>query len=237
MSQPLPTEGLQMTISYLYLLSFCPPEHISHLKQSSELLRTGLSNKAELSEEDYFAKVIPEACRRIVAFHQNTREPDEDLVAELSKLAKVADSSPEAAWEFSTQMTKIAQLPERAKQKNRLRSNQGCQFCATPCLYGYFAMVSKPNYDHLNELLETELKKPKEEQDPLHVIWTFAMGHLWRTVGLRQGYVSANHLGNLGYCLLTLGMAKSRYPFPAEKMEAFQQANQALIENWGKDNK
>lgn len=59
-------------------------------------------------------------------------------------------------------------------------------------------------------------------------VWSFATALLWRAPGARQGYVSAAHLGNLAYCLLTLGTARSRYPLPEGQLKAFQAANQAL---------
>ncbi|MBN1993457.1 MAG: hypothetical protein JW953_12220 [Anaerolineae bacterium] len=235
MSNPLPTAGLQMTIAYLHLMAFCPPEYIWHLKASSEPLRQGLAKQAGLSPEEYLAKVLPEACRRIVAFHQDTKEPDEAVVMALTTAATEAETSPEAAWRFSQKLASLAEESERAKAKNRLQGKKGCQFCQSPCAYGFFTMVSKPNYDHLRELLEAETKKSLEEQDVVNTVWSFAMGHLWRTLGIKQAYISADHLGNLGYCLLTLGTAKSRYPFAANKMETFQQANQVMIKNWGQN--
>ena len=126
-------------------------------------------------------------------------------------------------------MARIAALPGRAKPANRLRHRRGCQFCTAPCCYGFFVLTSKPHYALLHQLLETEAQKPKAERDPVGAAQSFATAHLWRALGTRQGYITATHLGNLAYCLLTLGMAKSRYPLPETQFEAFQRVNQALV--------
>jgi hypothetical protein len=229
MTQELSIQGLQATIGYLYLLSFCPPERVPEFKQAGDPLRAGLALQAGMSVPDYFAQAVPEACRRIVAFHQRTREPDRGTTATLAEAARIAHANTIAATIFANQMAQIAGLPGRAKADNRLRRNKGCQFCAAPCRYGFFALVSKPNYDLLHKLLEAETQKPKQDQDPVKAAWSFATGHLWRSLGLEQGYITADHLGNLAYCLLTLGMSKSRYVLPEEELQAFQAANQALI--------
>jgi len=235
MAQKLSIEGLQATIGYLYLLSFCPPERVPEFRQASDPLRTGLALKAGMSSEDYIALAFPEACRRIAAFHLGTREPNQQVVAALTKAARNGQASPLSAWTFGLLLSMLSRSPARAKAENRLRASKGCRFCAAPCRYGFFAMVSKPNYDLLHRLLEKEIKKPKEEQDPVQAAWSFATGHLWRSLGLEQGYVTADHLGNLAYCLLTLGTAKSRYPLAERQFEGFQAANQARIRRYAAD--
>ena len=232
----LSIEGLQATIGYLYLLSFCPLERILEFKQAGAPLRAGLALKSGLPTADYFQQAVPEACRRIVAFHHGTRRPDDGTVNELIESARLAHVNSTGAAIFQSQMEKVATSPKRAKHDRRLRSDRGCQFCATPCRYGYFIVVSKPNFDLLNKLMDAEAQKPPDEQDPLKAAWGFATGHLWRTLGTEQGYISATHLGNLAYCLLSLGMAKSRYPLPEGQYQAFQEANQALIQNWPSSN-
>ena len=229
MTQRLSVNGLQATIGYLYLLSFCPPERTKEFQQAGEPLRAGLALEAGLAPPDYFARAVPEACRRIVAFHQRTREPDGEMVSALIEAARAAHAHSLAAAVFNDQMARVAGLPGRAKPENRLRQSKGCQFCAAPCRYGFFALATKPNYDLLRQLLGAEAQKPAAEQDPVRAARTFATGHLWRALGSRQGYISTAHLGNLAYCLLTLGTAKSRYPLPEEQFQAFQAANQALI--------
>jgi hypothetical protein len=232
MTEPLSIEGLQLTIGYLYLLSFCPPGRIKEFQQAGEPLRVGLALSAGMNPAGYFARSLPEACRRIVAFHQRTREPDEDAIRSLLAAARVAHASRVSARAFAARMDRIAALPGRAKPDNRLRRNKGCQFCHVPCRYGFFALASKPDYDLLQQLIEAETQKSPAEQDPVGAAWRFATGHLWRTLGSRQGYVSAVHLGNLAYCLMTLGMNKARHPLPGAQFEAFQSANQQLIDAW-----
>jgi hypothetical protein len=178
---------------------------------------------------DYFTQAVPEACRRIVAFHQQTREPDRGMTVTLTEAARIAHASTTTATIFANQMAQVTGLPGRAKPDNRLRRNKGCQLCAAPCRYGFFALTSKPNYGLLHKLLEIETQKPPQEQDPVRATWTFATGHLWRSLGLEQGYITAYHLGNLAYCLLTLGMSKSRYVLPEKELQTFQATNQALI--------
>jgi hypothetical protein len=229
MPQKLSIEGLQATIGYLYLLSFCPPERVLEFRQAGEPLRIGLALEAGTTLTDYFAQAVPEACRRIAAFHQRRREPDDEIVASLVGAARVAHASPLAARTFAARIDGVAELPERAKSENRLRRSGGCRFCAAPCRYGFFALVSKPNYGLLQQLLRAETQKPEAERDPVGAAWTFATGHLWRTLGAQQAYTTRAHLGNLSYCLLTLATAKSRYPLPSDEYRAFQMPNQAMI--------
>lgn len=232
MPRQLSIQGLQATIGYLYLLSFCPPERVLEFRQAGEPLRTGLALEAGMDAADYFARAVPEACRRIVAFHQRTREPDGSLVMDLAEAARIAHASTSAAVDFGSRMARIAQLPGRAKPDNRLRASKGCQFCAASCRYGFFTLVSRPNYDLLRQLLDVEARKPPGEQNLVETMRGFATAHLWRALGTRQGYVSAAHLGNLAYCLLTLGTARSRYPLPEAQFEAFQSVNQRAIRDW-----
>jgi hypothetical protein len=229
-TQRLSITGLQATIGYMYLLSFCPPEQVLEFKQAGDPLRAGLALKAGMSAARYFAQAVPEASRRVVAFHQRTREPDDKIVADLTEAVRIAHTGPAVAA-LDRRLTQITGLPGRAKPENRLRASKGCQLCAAPCRYGFFALVSKPSYDLLHKLLEAEAQQPAQDQDPVKAARTFATGHLWRSLGLEQGYVTADHLGNLAYCLLTLGMSKSRYVLPEKQMQAFQAANQALIQH------
>jgi hypothetical protein len=236
MPQSLSIKGLQATIGYLYLLSFCPPERVKEFQQAGDPLRTGLALEAGMSSpEDHFAQVVPEACRRIAAFHLGTRKPNERVVAALAKAAHVAHANPLSVWVFGLLLSMLARMPARAKAENRPRASKGCQFCASPCRYGFFAMVSKPNYELLHSLLEAEAQKPAQDQDPIQATWSFTTGQLWRSLGLKQGYTTADHLGNLSYCLLALGMSKSRYVLPEKELQAFQAANQARIRRYGAD--
>jgi hypothetical protein len=81
----------------------------------------------------------------------------------------------------------------------------------------------------LRDILEQESARPAVDQNAVRSIWVFTRVHLWRTLGVKQDFVTRQHLANLGYCLLLLGIARSRYPFPAEKVELFQQLNQSAI--------
>jgi len=228
----LSVEGLQATIGYLYLLSFCPPEHVLAFQQASAPLRQGLARQAQISEPEYFSRVLPEACRRIVAFHQGTREPDAVAVNTLVEAVFNTLNDPLSVGIFQAEMAGLAALPARAKPGKRLRSTRGCQFCRAACRYGYFCLVTEPNFDLLGKFLEAETKKPSGEQDPLQAAWTFANAHLWRALGTEQGYISADHLGNLAYCLQVLSASASRYPLPEEQYQGFQDANQSLIQNY-----
>ena len=232
MTMSLSVQGLQAAIGYLYLLSFCPPGRVWEFQLAGEPLRKGLAMQAGFSSPEYFNRVVPEACRRIVAFHQGSREPDPVQVAALIEAARGAHTGPVGAALFSARMDQLASLPARAKPDQRLRRTQGCRFCTAPCRYGFFALVTKPAYQGLQRLLESEQEQPAGEQDPVEAAWTFAIEHLWRSLGVKQGYITPTHLGHLAYCLLTLGTAKSRYPLPEEQYRAFQDANQARIHGW-----
>jgi hypothetical protein len=223
---------LKRTIGYYYLLAYCPPEHIGDLKKAAKPLREDLARQADMTLTDYFSQATPEVCRRIVAFHQNSREPDQEIVDALTGKALPADRGRRKVEAFQEEMTRVAELPQRAEPDDRLHRRRGCQFCAAPCHYGYFTLVSDPRFDVLRMMLEEELQKPDAEQSLLYALWGFAIGHLSRALGVRAGWATAEHLGNLAYCLLTLATAKSRLPFPEEQLATLQEANQVLIWNW-----
>ena len=48
----------------------------------------------------------------------------------------------------------------------------------------------------------------------------------------KEGFISADHLGNLSYCLLMLGTAKSRFAMPEAQLTRFQELNQNTIRGW-----
>jgi len=231
MAESLTVEEIQTSISYLYLLSFCPPDQIHAFNQAGLPLRSGLAMRAGLSEADFFSRTIPESCRRITAFHQRLPDPDEKLVKDLSTAAEDAQKSPERAYIFQQQIGRICSLPARAEKNKRLRPSRGCQFCQTPCRYGFFVLVSRPDYSLLEKLLE-EQAGSEDLGGALKAAWSFTTSHLWRTLGTQQGYISPDHMGNLSYCLLVLALAKSRLQFPEEELVSFQEWNQALIAGW-----
>jgi len=239
MTQILSAQGLEMTMAYLHLMAYCPPEYIYHFKEASSSLLEALAKQAELSVTEYTELVYPEACQRMVAFYQSTREADPALVNKLLVAARVADVSPTTADLFSEQLNQLADLPRQAKprQRHQLFNKEGFTLNPAAMKYVLFAMVSKPDYELLQNMLAAETEKPAAERNVVEVLWTFTIGHLWRTLGLKQAYISPQHLSNLAYCLLTLSMYKSRYPFPEADMKAFLQANQAHMAQWEQGSK
>jgi hypothetical protein len=232
MATQISADSLMRTISYYYLLTFCPPEFIGDLKEASEPMLKSLAEQAGMVMENFTSTAIPEAARHIVAFHQVTREPDEETVEALIGKTFQADRNPENASAFQTLMSEIAEHPGRAKADNRLHRKKGCRFCETPCRYGYFTLVSDPDFRGLQVMLDAENKKPPGERDPINVLWTFTTGHLWQVLGTREAYIRADHLGNLSYCLLMLATAKSRFALPEKQLITFQEMNQRTIRNW-----
>jgi len=225
-------DTVKKTISYFYMLSFCPPANLEDFNKASGELRKQLAKDAGMPQKEFFSEMIPQVCWRIVAFSQSSREPDQTLVDQLSKLAESAAQNSESLSAFQDQMLEIAALPGRAKADNRLHRKKGCRFCEAPCRYGYFSLVSDPQFNLLQQILAAETKKEKGKQNPISAVWSFAITHLMSLMGTEKGYISAQHLGNLAYCLLMLSMAKSRYPLPEKQITAFQQANQRLIQTW-----
>ncbi|MFN2149683.1 MAG: hypothetical protein ACK2T2_14960 [Anaerolineales bacterium] len=229
MKSPIPAEMMMKTISYYYLVNYCPASHVGELRKAAKGLREELAGAAGLESAEYFKRALPEVCWRIVAFHQATREPDPALVERLHQAGGKADRSKKGATEFQQAMAEIAALPGRSKPGNRLHRQKGCRYCAAPCRYGYFTMVSDPVFHDLLSRLTAENQKPKAERDPVGVLWTFTGLHLGSLLGSEGGHVRADHLGNLAYCLLMLATARSRYPVPEAQLQTFQALNQAAI--------
>lgn len=229
---PIPADVMMKTISYYYLVNYCPPAHVSELKKAARSFRKGLADAAGMSVPAYFQAALPDVCGRIAAFHQATREPDQAAVDALLEAGKKADSSEKGAAAFQAVMTEIAELPGRAKPNNRLHRQKGCHFCAAPCRYGYFTLVSDPLFKNLLAMLNAENAKPAGVRNPVNVLWTYTTTHLWRVLGKREGVIRADHLGNLSYCLLLLATARSRYALPEAQLQTFQAMNQDVIRNW-----
>lgn len=225
----LKTEPLELTISYLYLLFYCPPGQMPLFKQAGALLRQGMAIQAGMEEAELFKQVIPEACWRVVAFHERSREPHPQLVEMLTTTALSAQDNPQNAARYVSLMEDITFLHGRAKAENRLRRDKGCQFCTAPCHYGFFSLVSEPRYQFLFALLKAETLGKAGQPDPIQAAWAFARSHLWRSLGIEQSFITRENLANLAYCLLVLGTARSRYPFPQAQFLAIQRVNQALI--------
>ena len=232
MSKPISAEAVKKMISYYYLVSFCPPEYVSDLKKTSKKLRSRLAKDADLKMKEFTDGVIPEVAFRMVAYQQATREPDKEFVEKLAKAMKTADSKPEKAEAYQALMTEIAQHPGRAKKDNRLHRKKGCHLCTTPCRYGFFTLVSDPVFKHLLAMFNAENQKPAAQRDPVNVLWTFTTTLLWDVLGEKEGFIRADHLGNLSFCLLLLATAKSRFAFPEQQLTAFQGLNQRVIQGW-----
>ena len=200
---------IKRTVIYLYLLSFTLPEQVSELPPLRE----------ELGED--WSRAVEAAARLMVAFQQASRNPDTELVAGLTR----ADSSPEACRAFQEKMDALAQLPGRAKMENRLHRKRGCRLCETPCRYGYFSLLTEPDFSVLHKMLG------EQPGVPVQTVWQFTLMHLAKSLALGRWYIGAHHLGNLAYCLVSLATAKSRYPFPEAQMKKFQAMNQEMIRN------
>ncbi len=230
MSTTLSADSIKKAISYFYLLSYCPPAKIGELKKSFSPLRKQLATTAKMKEAKFFKETLPEVCRRIVAFHEDTREPSPQWIDLLEKTATKADKSPEDAYAFQEAMSKVARLPQRALPDNRLHRKKGCAFCRLPCHYGFFSLVSDPKFDTLQDLLEAEVNRDRETQSAIRPVWRFTLSHLVQVLELNEGYsIHQGHLGNLSYCLLMLAMAKSRLALPEKQLKVYQAINQQII--------
>ncbi len=221
MSTRFPAETIKKKITYFYLLSYSPPAKIEETKKSLAFFRKGVDE----------AEAIPEVCRRIVAYHEDSREPSQDWVDALSEAAFSADKSPQDAYEFQKKMALVARLPQRALPDNRLHRRKGCAFCKLPCYYGFYTLVSDPDFSTLQEMLHAEANRTKETQSAIRPVWHFALTHLTQVTDSSDGYaVDKGHLGNLSYCLLMLSMAKSRLALPEKQLKVYQAINQRLIQ-------
>ncbi len=233
MSKPIPAGSMKKAIAYLHLLSFCPPDKLADFKRNTTPMLKEMAERSGLKEKVFLAEALPEACRLIVAFHQARREPDADLVKTLENSARGADKNPKSLAAFKEQMDRVAALPGRAKLENRLHRNKGCRLCAAPCQYGYFTLVSDPQFSLLQKNFTEEAGKPASKQTPLMPVYAFTVDHLLSISGTEKGFCEKNHLGNLAFCLLMLSMAKSRLAFPEAQTRIFQEANQAFISRQG----
>lgn len=233
MKTTLSAESIKKTIAYFHLLSFCPADKLADFKRTTAPMLKDLAGKAGLEEKAYLAQALPEVCQRIVAFHQATREPDPELVKALVEAARTADKNPKSLAAYQEHMSRIAAMPGRAKPENRLHRSKGCRFCAVPCRYGYFTLVSDPQFSLLQKNFAEEAGKPVSKQTPLIPVYAFAVDHLLNISGTLEGYCEKTHVGNLAYCLLLLGMTKSRMAFPEAQARLFQEANQEFIRRQG----
>jgi hypothetical protein len=223
MAKTIPPQVIRKLISYYYLVSYCPPEYINEFKEASQKMFTTLVDSTGYDTDEMFALTIPEVARRIMAFHLATREPDPDGVAALAQMLKIADKSPQETAIFQRVMHLIAVHPSRSKLDNRLHRNKGCAFCTAPCRYGYFTLVSNPDFITLKALLDAENRKFARERDAVKVLWNYTKKHVWSVLGTEAGFIRPEDLGNLSYCLLLLGTAKSRFALPEAQLKRYQE--------------
>jgi hypothetical protein len=220
-----PADNLRQAITFFYLLSFCPPERAADFNRNTLSNRQALAASAGMNEPGYFAVVIPEVCRRIISYHQATPQPDPARVSVLVETALQAYANPARTASFQEQMEQAAVLPGRAKPENRLHRNKGCALCRSACRYGYFSLVSEPPIWRLQDLLSAELEKPTAAQSVLGPLYQFTLGHLAGLAGGQKIFIDIRSLADLSYCLLMLGMAKSRLAAPLRQLEMLQAAN------------
>jgi len=232
MTKDIHPTAIKGMISYYYLVAFCPPAHISALKKASQKNRSALAKLAGLKMADFVKAAAPEVAYRMCAFQQATREPDKETVEKLTKAIVAADTKPGKAADYQAMMKAVSIHPGRAKLANRLHRQKGCSLCQSPCQYGFFTLISEPDFKSLLSMLGAENKKIAAERNPVNVLWTYATTHLWKVLGKNEGFISADHLGNLSYCLLMLGTAKSRFPMPEDQLTRFQELNQNTIRGW-----
>ena len=90
----VPVETLRQTIGYFFALSYIPPATLGEFTYRTTSKRSELASAAGMESVEYFRSVTPEVCRRMVAFHQASREPDAKLVESLVKKALVLDENP-----------------------------------------------------------------------------------------------------------------------------------------------
>jgi len=228
--EDLSSVSIKKTIAYLHLLSYCPPPKLAEFNDIANPLIKELADIAGLKIKNYLDLAIPQACLLIVSYHQATREPEKEVLDDLVKTARAANKDMDTLATFKAKMDEIAALPGRAKRENRLHRNKGCNLCAAPCRYGYFTLVSDPDFSELQALFAAETQKPTSGQSPLSPVYTFTINHILGITGSEQGYCEKTHFANLAFCLLMLSMAKSRLAFPDAQVRIFQAANQAYIQ-------
>ena len=228
MSKNIPAQSLKKSLAYYYILAYTPPEQVGEYREIARSLQETAAEQAGLALDEYVQLATPQISHRIVAFHQDTHDPAEDWVAELTSRILIADEGVEQADAFQKFLGLVSRLPQRAKPENRLHRKRGCQFCAAPCHYGYFSLLHEPPFELLQGFLETELENPIEDKKPVMAVKSFALTHLIGILGATAGtlHIHHEHLANLAYCLLSLATAKSRLPVPEKQLKLFQQANQ-----------
>ena len=217
--------AIKQLINYFYLLSFCPAEYVEDLKTASLPMR----RQYGLDKAVVLEPAIPEVAMRIVAFQQATRLPEDFAVEELAEVMMEADQSMKKLAAFQQTLREIAMHPGRAKAANRLHRHKGCSFCKSPCQYGFFTLMSDPDFKQLKSFLDEENKQLVQDREPVRALWAYTGAHLWGVLGMQAMYLQPAHLGNLSYCLLMLGTAKSRFAIKEKELTAYQELNQQTI--------
>ena len=236
MATSISKEAIKKMVCYYYLVSFWTPEYIGELKKTSRKMRTKYARETGLKMKEFTDLVVPEVARRIMAFHTATPEPEKTAVEELTRVMKGSDNNPKKAAAFQAAMREVSAHLNRAKVNKRLHNQKGCRFCTAPCQYGYFSLMSEPDFITLMAMLDAENHKIAEERNAVNALWMYSREHFWSVIEKQEGYISAYHLGNLSYCLLMLGTAKSRFVLPEKELLTYQALNQRTIRNLGSTN-
>jgi hypothetical protein len=229
MANSVSPKTIKKMVSYYYLVFFCPPEYIRTLEKSSRVMRTRLAEDAGTTLDEFTNLVVPEVALRVVAFQHATRLPEDKAIQELAKVMRNADGSREMASAYQEVMKDITSNLGRAKPANRLHRQKGCDFCDAPCQYGFFTLMSEPNYKTLQVMLDAENKKNAKEHNVVNTLWGYTRSQIWNVLETRAGMITAEHLGNLSYCLLLQGIAKSRFALPEKQLKTFQALNRGAI--------
>lgn len=230
MANTIHPQAIRKMISYYHLVSYCPPEYIHELKEAGQKMLTRLAGSNGCSTHELTESAVTEAARRILAFHSATREPDPGGVDALAQVMKAAEDSPQAAATFQGVMRLVAEHSSRAKLRNRLHRNKGCAYCAAPCRYGFFTLVSDPDFITLKAMLDAENQKIIQERDAIKVLWTYTKKHIWSVLENNAGIIRPEDLGNMSYCLLLLGTAKSRFALPEAQLKRYLELTRLKID-------
>ena len=233
MTGTLPPQIVRKMTCYFYLASFCPPEYMDEFHQGSLDFIAALAASAGCRVDELASLAAPQAAKRILAFHLATRQPDPGSVSLLARMLEIADQGPRQAAVFQGVMDRLANLPARARPANRLHRNKGCSSCSAPCRFGFFTLLSEPDFTPLKALLDQENRKLPGERDAVETLWTFTQGHIWSILGKGKGLITSSHLGHLSYCLLLLATAKSRFALPEAQLQKYQELLRGRIRSLG----
>ncbi len=230
MAEPIHPTIIRKMISYYYLVSCCPPQHIDELNQVSLKMRTRLAKSAGIALDELSERVIPEIARRILIFHLSDREPDPELVEVVTEILIIAENGPEETAAFQDVMRLVSAHPNRAKLENRLHRKKGCAFCSTPCRFGFFTLISEPDFITLKSMLDAENRKLAQERDAVTVLWTYTRKHIWSILETEGGMINARSLSDLSYCLLLLGTAKSRFALIEDQLKGYLELSNKKVQ-------